>query len=102
MTKDEAAYQADVREIGCVVCYDAGYPGTPCAIHHMLSGGSRIGEMKVLGLCDPGHHQNPPKGSGKIARHPTRVAFVLEYGSEESLLERQNQLVAERRARLAA
>jgi len=101
MKKSEKEYQRIVREIGCICCYLSGYPGTHCAIHHVLSGGRRIGEMSVLGLCDPGHHQYPPKGSGKIARHPNRVAFCLEYGSEEYLLAETQRLVAEQQRRAA-
>ena len=97
MTKSEKEHQRRVRELGCICCYLLGFPGTPCAIHHLLSGGRRIGEKHVIGLCDPGHHQYPPKGSGKIARHPTRVAFALEYGSEEYLLAETQRLVAEQR-----
>jgi len=95
VTKDEAKYQADVRELGCIICYLQGHPGTPCAIHHLIAGGRRIGEKSVLGLCDPGHHQNPQKGSGKIARHPTKAQFEKAYGTEGDLL-RITQSIVER------
>ena len=63
-----------ISRLGCVVCHLTGHPGTIAEIHHLLSGGRRIGHKATIPLC-VGHHRAPEKGSGKIARHPTRVAF---------------------------
>lgn len=83
-----------IAELGCIVCWIAGHPRTPGAVHHLLTkGGRRIGHKSTICLCDPGHHQNPPKGSGKIARHPTKARFEAAYGTEEYLLEQTKQLV---------
>ncbi|MCR4304949.1 MAG: Ref family protein [Gallionella sp.] len=99
--KQEKDWMDAIVRLGCVVCHIQGYPGAPAAVHHILSGGRRIGHLNTIPLCDPGHHKNPQSGSGKIPRHPTRRAFELEYGSEASLLEKTQRLVAEQR-RMAA
>ena len=96
-TLAERDWMDAICRIGCVVCYDMGYPGTPGVPHHLLSGGRRIGHLSTICLCDPGHHQNPPAGSRKIARHPTKARFEAAYGTEQALLERTRQLVARSR-----
>ena len=101
MTHAEQSWMDAISRLGCVVCHLAGHPGTPAVVHHLLSGGRRIGHLSTIPLCEPGHHQYPPKGSGKIARHPTRVAFVLAYGGEEYLLAESRRLVAEQQRRAA-
>jgi len=100
MTKAEQSWMSAISRLGCVVCHLAGHTGTPAEIHHLLSGGRRIGHKATIPLC-VGHHRAPEKASGKIARHPTRVAFVLEYGSEEYLLAETQRLVAEQQRRAA-
>lgn len=82
-----------IVQIGCIVCYLGGFPRTPGVVHHLLRAGRRIGHKATICLCDPGHHQNPPQGSGKIARHPTRVRFEAAYGTEAILLDRTRKLV---------
>lgn len=96
-TKEESDWMSDIVRLGCICCYLEGYPGTPASVHHILSGGRRIGHLNTLPLCDPGHHKNPQRGSGKIPRHPTRRAFELAYGSEARLLDLTQRLVAEQR-----
>lgn len=101
-TKAEKLWMDDITAIGCVVCYLMGYRSTPGAVHHLLRGGRRIGHLSTICLCDPGHHQNPSAGSGKIPRHPGKLRFEREYGTEESLLKRTKELVAARRQALQA
>ena len=95
MTKAEALFQRRVREIGCILCHLAGYPETPCEVHHMLSGGRRRGEMFVLGLCHLHHQGGDPK---IISRDHNQRRFESAYGSEESLLAKTRELVREREA----
>ncbi len=95
-TKEEQRWMRCIKEIGCIVCYLLGHPETPGVVHHLLKNGLRIGHKATICLCEPGHHQYPPKGSGKIARHPTRARFVSAYGAEETLLERTKDLVLQR------
>jgi|SRR3990167_3133598 len=93
MTKDETAWLSAITQLGCCVCRINGISGTPAVPHHLLSGGRRIGHLDTIPLCDPGHHQNPQPGSGKIARHPTKRQFERAYGTEAELLERTRELV---------
>lgn len=99
-TVAEQAWLDDICRIGCLVCYDLGYPSTPGVPHHLLRGGRRIGHLSTICLCDPGHHQGSD-GHLKISRHPYKARFEKAYGTEAKLLERQRELVAAVRAREA-
>jgi hypothetical protein len=92
-SKEERLWMAAICRIGCIVCVLTGKGATPGVPHHLLSGGRRIGHMSTICLCDPGHHQYPEPGSGKVARHPTLAQFEAAYGSEEYLLEKTRLLV---------
>ena len=82
-----------ITRLGCIVCHLQGHPGTPAAVHHILSrGNSRRGHLFTIPLCDPGHHQNGD-GINKISRHPWRTRFVEAYGTEMYLLEETGKLV---------
>lgn len=87
-----------ITQIGCIVCYILGHPGTPGVPHHMLDeGGRRIGHTSTICLCDPGHHQNG--GKLKISRHPNKARFEQAYGTEESLLDKTRQLLDAQRTK---
>lgn len=88
-----------ITEIGCIACYVMGVAGTPGAVHHLIEGARRRGHLYTICLCDPGHHQNPQPGSGKVPRHPSKRAFENAYGSELSLLEKTRELVLKKRER---
>lgn len=92
MTKAESAFQAAVRELGCIVCRVHGDLFTPCEIHHMLSGGRRRGEMYVLGLCYP-HHRSGKNNPGCVSRDHSQRRFEARYGTEESLLAKTKELI---------
>lgn len=81
----ESAWMASVAELGCIVCRRQGHGFVPCAVHHIVEGGRRVGHMSTIGLCDPGHHQNSPDPA-QISRHPNKARFVAAYGSEYELL----------------
>jgi len=85
VTRAERTWMSAISRLGCVVCHLTGHPGTIAEIHHLLSGGRRIGHKATIPLC-VGHHRAPEKGSGKIARHPTKVQFERAYGTEGDLL----------------
>lgn len=84
-TKEEAAWMEAITALGCIACLLDGHPGTPGAVHHLLSGGRRIGHLHTICLCDPGHHQNGQQFD-KVSRHPWKARFEKQYGSEEALL----------------
>jgi hypothetical protein len=94
-TAAEQAWMDKAREFGCIVCYLQHGARTPAAIHHILSGGRRMGHMFTLPLCDPGHHQNSPTPA-KISRHPYKTRFEAAYGSELALLDTLKNLLANR------
>jgi hypothetical protein len=41
--KREAEYLSKVADIGCIICYRAGYSGTPAEIHHIRGLGLGMG-----------------------------------------------------------
>ena len=84
--KAERAWMAWIVEFGCIACYLDGHMAEPCAVHHLVSGGRRMGHLFSIGLCDPGHHQNG-KARGMVSIHPGRnPAFEAKYGKEIDLL----------------
>lgn len=90
---EEQVWMDKVREFGCIVCYLFHNAKTPCAVHHPLSGGRRMGHLFAIGLCDPGHHQGSPTPD-KISRHPNKARFEAAYGTEAELLEVTKTLLA--------
>lgn len=90
-----------IVELGCIACWLDGQPPRPTAVHHLLSGGRRIGHKHTIGLCDPGHHQNG-QPLGLVSRHPWKTRFEERYGKEEALLRLSQLRVAAARAGLPA
>lgn len=86
-TVEEKRWMANVAAFGCIVCHLQGRGYVPCAVHHIVEGGRRVGHLFTIGLCDPGHHQNTPDRS-EISRHPNKARFVAAYGTEYELRER--------------
>lgn len=95
MTKAEQDFQTRVRALGCIACRIMGHFGTPCDIHHILSGGRRVGEMYVLGLC-PSHHRAGLNTAQIVSRHPHKAEFIRRYGSEASLLQITRDIISEK------
>ena len=75
-----------VAAFGCVVCWLDRGAKTPCAVHHLVAGGRRLGHFHTIGLCDPGHHQHSPTAE-KISRHPDKARFEATYGTEVEMLD---------------
>lgn len=91
-TVSEAAWMDAITTIGCIACLLDARPGTPGVVHHLLSGGQRIGHMFSICLCQPGHHMDGQQ-KGLISRHPWKAQFEARYGTEEQLLLRSQSLV---------
>jgi len=95
MTKDEKRYLSKVADIGCIICYNAGYPQTPAEIHHIrgigLGLGVRNNHYNVIGLC-PSHHR------GNEGYHGMgRKAFERKYNvTEQQLLEQVKEMLNEK------
>lgn len=92
MKKAEAEFQRRVRELGCIACYVDMHIFSNAEIHHMLSGGRRMGEMFVLGLCPP-HHRGGRDDNECVSRDHNQRRFEAKYGTEAELLRLTNELV---------
>lgn len=84
---EERAWMDAIVRFGCIACWLDGLGFRPCAVHHLLRGGRRIGHLFTIGLCDPGHHQNGQQ-LGMVSRHPWKARFEAKYGTEAELLAR--------------
>ena len=87
MRKRESEYLSKVADIGCIICYRAGYAGTPAEIHHIrgigLGMGVRNSHYQAIPLC-PEHHR------GNTGYHGMgRKAFERKYGVTEQELQTQ-------------
>ena len=92
MTKAEKKWRQSVAELGCIVCLNEGYGFVPCCVHHLLSGGQRMGHLQTIGLC-PSHHASGVKTAEFCSRHPWVREFERRYGTEESLLKQTQGLI---------
>ena len=92
MNKTEKGWMAAVADLGCIVCKNEGYGFVPCCVHHLLSGGRRIGHLKTIGLC-PSHHASGVKTAEFCSRHPWAREFEKRYGTEENLLKQTQGLI---------
>lgn len=111
ITAAHRARFAAMQAIGCVICtvyFEA--PGTPGQVHHLLSGGKRIGHDATIYLHPWFHAGEPPTTRrGGVVRQQTiaeatklygpslahdRPAFEARFGTEQELLEMQNDLIA--------
>ena len=111
-TKAQASRFERMRELGCIACRIGRSIGIPTAmfgsngleIHHLLSGGRRIGHDATICLCHY-HHQAkflmfPDQGYcahalifGPSLEHEPN-AFRMVYGREDAQLAYQNALLA--------
>ena len=95
MNKQEKLYLSKVADIGCIICFNNGYPQSPCEIHHVrgigLGLGVRNNHYNVIGLC-PAHHR------GNEGYHGMgRKAFERKYNiTEQQLLEQVKEMLNEK------
>lgn len=108
-TKEEAARIVAVKEGPCMACQVLRESGRGacdvegCDYHHLKSGNIRRGHMYGVGLCG-WHHRRIPFN---MASHKQMIslygpslldggkAFAEAFGSDEELLDRQNQLLGD-------
>lgn len=92
-----------MQHFGCIASYIEGRSGEPGDIHHLLSGGERIGHEATICLAPWFHRGNPPGGMtiaqakamfGPSMKHHPRE-FRARYGTDAELLKLQNELLAE-------
>lgn len=88
----EAAWMAQVAAYGCIVCRQQHGIQVPAEVHHILSGGRRMGHLFSIGLC-PAHHRGGAGDGLFISRHPYKARFEQAYGTELELLEELRALL---------
>ena len=76
---------SDVAALGCVVCRNQGYTGSPAELHHITTGagmGQKASDEDVIPLC-PTHHR---LGGWGIALHAGEREWQDRYGNQLDLL----------------
>ena len=90
-TKADKERFSKIVDIGCIACKRYHAVFSPCAIHH-IDGKTKPGaHKKTIGLCGA-HHQT---GGYGVALHSGKAVFEKKYGTEQELLEYQNELINE-------
>lgn len=102
-TKAQSRRFLDMQVHGCIACKKHGLQHRAGDVHHVLSGGRRMGHDFTLCLCE-WHHRGQPFAAiknrvmemiaGPSLHHNSR-AFHETYGSDAELLDYQNQLLRE-------
>ena len=82
-TKLEREWMAAIASLGCIACRKDGIPDSPACVHHIISGGRRMGHLFTVPLC-PEHHKSDGRNVPSI--HYQKRTFVQRYGSELDLL----------------
>lgn len=100
-TKAEAARMDAIKAGPCVACHQRGVASWCPEVHHLLSGGRRIGHMATVGLCAWHHRAVIAFGCtgaemrdhfGPSLNEGSRL-FHAEFGSDPELLAYQNALL---------
>ena len=89
--KAEKEHMSKVQQLGCIVCRNLGFLGTPAEIHHVFGKTKKHTHMMVLPLC-PSHHRYGGYEE-PISRHPYKARFEAAYGTEENLLKQVKNLL---------
>lgn len=110
-TKAERERFEALRALGCICCHLRGFRHWPVEIHHLLSGNRRIGHAATIPLCQFHHRGQWPYGGKSMAANlkdardlfgPSLAhgskPFHAAFGSDDELLARVNELLAQRRA----
>ena len=87
MSKAEKNHLQMVAELGCIICK------MPCEIHHLRQGmgmGQRNSHFNVIGLC----HKHHRTGGYGVAIHAGQKEFEKNFGIENFLLEKTNNLLS--------
>lgn len=96
-TKAEKQRMEFLGQFGCIACLSEGYYRW-ADVHHLLSGGRRIGHEATIPLCEY-HHRGVPicrNADGNLSKKATyevlgpcldqKRLFVEKYGGEQFLL----------------
>jgi hypothetical protein len=90
--KAEKEHMSKVQHLGCIVCMNQGFYGSPAEIHHVYGKTKKDTHLKILPLC-PSHHRYGGYEE-PISRHPYKARFEKAYGTEQELLEQVENLLA--------
>lgn len=85
-----------ITQLGCICCRTEGHY-SPAEVHHMLSGGRRMGHLYTLPLCYL-HHRSGRNDAWIVSRDHSQRRFEARYGKEMDLLTKVQELVAVRTA----
>lgn len=98
MTKADQVRFELLHRIGCICCRKAGSGYRAPDIHHILSGGQRMGNQHTLPLC-PEHHRIPSTGAvvGPSLADGSKV-FAAKWGTQAQLLIEVNELIQQETA----
>ncbi len=94
MTKSDYLRFAKLVELGCIACLKSHSGYRAPDIHHIISGGRRMGNEFTLPLC-PEHHRVPSTGTvvGPSLADGSKV-FAAKFGTQMQLLREVNELIA--------
>lgn len=84
-TAQEKAHMGRVAALGCIVCINMGYPGSPAEVHHVrcfAGAGQRANDFQTIPLCVQ-HHRH---GGSGVAIHAGTLSFERNHGTERELL----------------
>lgn len=98
-TKAQADRFVKMKEAGCILCHENGWPGTPPEIHHLTDCGRRRGHDFTIALC-PYHHRGVPNEFCSAPMIGPSVScgskvFRAFWGADDELLAYQNKLIGE-------
>ena len=85
MTSAERDWIDAILQLGCIVCVREKLGDSSAEVHHMLSGGRRMGHMFTLPLCYL-HHRSGRDDDQVTSRDQSQRRFEARYGKEAALL----------------
>lgn len=91
-TKAEKEWFDDITRVGCIVCRRERRYCVPAEVHHMLSGGRKMGHLFTLPLCFE-HHRSGRNDERVTSRDHNQRRFEARYGTEAGMLEEVRGLV---------
>ena len=105
-TAEEIKRWALICEKGCIVAHKHGHSFVPCEIHHLKSGNLRIGHLYTIGLSayiHRGEYMNLERGNAYgVSLADGSRRFHAVYGSDQELLDYQQDLIGEPRITIPA
>ena len=92
-TVAEQEWMEAIVRIGCIVCILTKQGPTPGEVHHMLSGGRKMGHRWTLCLC-PSHHRGGLNNRQIVSRDHSQRRFEERYWPEIDMHAATERLVA--------